>query len=179
MSVWVGILNQVPKDPNDAKQITVEMRKVSLALAKIGPPAINVLVQALGHRDAVVRQRAVSALTIMGRPAIGALAELVRTLKDPDPRIRQGAAIALARIGSARPSSAGLILALKDSEPPVRATAATALGMIGAMDAVPALKETTADANVAVRQAAQQALMRLEGKQVPSPGAPPPKPPKP
>ena len=160
----------------DPAKITADQRKATYARAKIGPPAVPPLVEALRDPDRRVRERAASALAIMCRPALGAVTPLVAALQDTDAKVRRHAAMALGCIGPAGPSVAGLVLALKDKEPPVRVTAAEALGMIGAKEAVPALTEATRDANPVVQRAAQQALRRLEGSPPPPPAPVPPKP---
>jgi HEAT repeat protein len=165
MSFWVKALRDAP---SGMKKESLEGGKASHALARIGPPAVNPLVEALGDRNNVVRRRAAMSFVIMGRPAIGGVQALAKAVQDEDAEVRQAAAMALGRIGPAAPSTPALVQALKDREPRVRVVAATSLGMIGAREATPALTEAAHDGNPAVQKAAAEALLRLEGKPRPA-----------
>jgi HEAT repeat protein len=172
MSFWI---DQLRKLPTDEKKESLEAGRASHALARIGPPAINPLVDALSDRNSVVRRRAAMSLAIMGRPAIGGAMALTKALQDPDIEVRQAAAIALGRIGASGSSTAALVRALQDKEPRVQVAAATSLGVLGAKEAAPALTDAARDGHPALKKAAAQALHRLEGKK-PSGPAPSPSP---
>jgi CubicO group peptidase (beta-lactamase class C family) len=89
------------------------------------------------------------------------MSALIGALKDSDPLVRENAAIALGRLGSAaRQAVDPLVKALGDEDLYVRGTAAVALGRIGAA-AVPALVRALADENGEVRRSAAIALGRL------------------
>jgi hypothetical protein len=76
-----------------------EQELAAEALARIGPPAVPALVQALQHRDPEVRRQALAVLMRMGPDAKEAAGEVTKLLDDPDERIRKMAAKALANIG--------------------------------------------------------------------------------
>lgn len=69
------------------------------ALARIGPPAVPSLVQALQHNDPLVRREAARVLMRMGPDAKAAAPELTRLLDDEDEMVRKYAAKALGNIG--------------------------------------------------------------------------------
>lgn len=69
------------------------------ALARIGPPAVPSLVQALSHQDPLVRREAAKVLMRMGPDAKDAAPELTRLLDDPDQMVRKYATKALGNIG--------------------------------------------------------------------------------
>jgi HEAT repeat protein len=69
------------------------------ALARIGSPAVPSLVQALTHRDPLVRREATRVLMRMGPDAKTAAPELTRLLDDEDELVRKYAAKAIANIG--------------------------------------------------------------------------------
>ena len=71
----------------------------SEALARIGPPAVPSLVQALNHRDPQVRREATRVLMRMGPDAKSAAPELTQLLDDEDELVRKYAAKALGNIG--------------------------------------------------------------------------------
>ena len=93
-------------------------------------------------RESTVGEAAADALARIGTQAVPAL---VDALQDPKPRVRELAALALARMGpEAETSVPELIMALQDSDLEVQRSAARALGQIGpeANQAIPALLET-------------------------------------
>lgn len=69
------------------------------ALARIGPPAVPMLVQSLKSSDLEVRRQACKVLMRMGPDAKEAVPELTNLLDDEDEELRRMAAIALGRIG--------------------------------------------------------------------------------
>jgi HEAT repeat protein len=89
----------------------------------------------------------------------------VRSLKDPDIRVRKRAVKKLANVGTAAQAAVpALAGALKDRDPGVRAEAALALLRIGpgAKEAVPALAEAARqDASPRVRACAGKALEKV------------------
>jgi HEAT repeat protein len=107
----------------------------------------------------------------MGAKAESAVPTLVDTLADPDPEMRNGAAMALENMG---PAAAGavpaLIKALSDGDSRVRQTAVKALGNIG-----PAAREAVPVITRAVKRGAwpeaEEALRRIQGRpeETPSP----------
>src|SRR5207253_2596857 len=121
--------------------------EASIALGKIGKPALPDLREALGHPDPRVRAAAASALGKMNTDAEDALPDLTERLSDPDPRVRASAAHAVGRIGDqavggdrGRDAIPALAALLADADAEVRLECAEALGRIGeaAAPAVPA-----------------------------------------
>lgn len=99
------------------------------------------------------------------RPA--ATADLGALVMDPDPGLRQRAALAIGRtrVPAGRP---WLERALGDPEADVRATAAFGLGLIGAPDAIGALTAALADSAPLVRARAIDALGLIGGDAAPA-----------
>ncbi len=96
---------------------------------------------------------------------VGTLLEL---LQDPDPQVRQDAAVALGRIGHLE-ATEGLVERLSDSAPTVREASAWALGTLGESvleQAGIALTQRLDDPSPAVKQAAAQALASIGATQV-------------
>lgn len=89
-----------------------------------------------------------------------ALVPLVATLRDPDSFVREGAAMALGKIGDMRTMEPLLEVVFDPSED-VRQAAAQALGKIGDPRAVKALSELTRDEHLIVRKAAVYALINI------------------
>lgn len=96
----------VPDSPAPLKS---EEDLAAEALSRIGPPAVPMLVEALGSPDLSVRKRALEVLLRMGPDAKQAVPALVALLEDDDEELRKGAAVALGRIG---PDSAPAVPAL-------------------------------------------------------------------
>lgn len=77
------------------------MRQASLALAKIGKPAVPALIRAMDDFDDNVRWQAIVALERIGDPhADAAIPKLVHALDDVDPDVRGAAAVALAKLNA-------------------------------------------------------------------------------
>lgn len=91
------------------------------------------LIEALGHKDWVVRSNAARALGRIGD--VGAVEPLIDAMKDDNEQVKDAAGEALQEIrdpGAVKP----LIQALKDEQPYVRKGAAEALGKLGDSQAV-------------------------------------------
>jgi|GEM_PF-2911901 len=103
-------------NPNSGSRVTVQYQPPAIdrpqplsevpdqelaaeALARIGPPAVPSLVQALQHRDPQVRREATRVLMRMGPDAKAAAPELTQLLDDEDELVRKYAAKALGNIG--------------------------------------------------------------------------------
>ena len=135
-------------------------RKAAGALGKIGDArALEPLIQVLknGDRDWHVVRGAAEALGEIGKPVFE---PLMQALKDEDPIVRTGVAVALGRIGDAR-AVEPLIQALKDDWGGVRFEAAEALGKIGDARAEEPLTQVLSDEDRRIREAAKKALASI------------------
>ncbi|MCP9443549.1 MAG: HEAT repeat domain-containing protein [Nitrospira sp.] len=112
--------------------------EASAALAAIGDAAIPSLIEALTHRDWLVRLRAVESLGVVKSPkAVPPLIAVV--FNDTDSAVREDAVRALGNIGDRR-AVEPLVFVVK-KEPNLRIPAVEALGRIGDRRAVPILIE--------------------------------------
>lgn len=140
--------------------------KASLAIVRLGEPAVPGLIEMLKSEDPQHRVTAASTLFGMGpkaRAAVPALAEALSN--DPSSDMRVSAAMALESIGpDAAPAVPALVRALKDRETVVRQRAAIALGSIGAgaRDALPALAD--ASRHDAIRPSAEAAIQKIQAR---------------
>ena len=137
-----------------------------------GAPAVAQLAKALTDPDARVRCLSAIALQSMGAKAAPAVPQLVQALHDPVNYVRMSAANALGATGPASKAAVPALaerLRLKDEEDGfVLACTAHALGEIGpaAKEALPTLKEVVDRRRVGAE--AQEAILKIEGKPVPS-----------
>lgn len=112
--------------------------EASAALMAIGNEAIPSLIEALTHRDWLVRLRAVESLGAVKSPeAVPPLIAVV--FNDPDSAVREDAVRALGNIGDRRAVEPLMFVVQK--EPNLRIPAVEALGRIGDRRAVPMLLE--------------------------------------
>jgi HEAT repeat protein len=131
--------------------------------------AVNTLMELLAHADPDMRREAAVALAEYGPYAKASLPPLHKLQSDSDPRVRNAASWAEARISSSaatRQAVQSLASALKDRDPRAREDAARLLGAFGrdARDAIPALGEARQDDVEAVRTAAAEALWRINNR---------------
>jgi HEAT repeat protein len=101
-------------------------------------------------------------ITANGKP----VGHWLEELKNPDPKARKKAAVALGNVGRADPAAIpALIAVLKDRDATVRDSAVLALLNIGpkARDAIPALTEARYDKDATVRSHAVKAVERVQG----------------
>ena len=134
-------------------------------LMKMGPPAVPLLVTALGDADAYVRSRALFILETIGTGEKEVVPAATRLLGDPEVRVRVAAAKTLQRFhNSAAEAIPALIGTLADQDVFVRSAAAETLGTIRppAHVAVDALRAAVKDRSPAVRRAAALALFRID-----------------
>lgn len=139
--------------------------KARLRLIEVGEPAAVVLAERLRDGDAAARQAAAIALWGMGSKGRGAVLALAAALGDAERDVRLAAAMALDNMGpDAAAAVPALIQVLTDPEGEVRQWAIKALGSIGpaAGEALPALQRATR--SDAQRQAAEAAMMRIQGR---------------
>jgi HEAT repeat protein len=139
--------------------------KASLAIIRLGEPAVPGLVEMLKSEDTQQRVTAASTLFGMGTKAKAAVPALAEALSDPSTDLRVSAAMALESIGpDAAPAVPALVNALRDRETVVRQRAVIALGSIGpgARAALPALAE--ASRHDAIRPSAEEAIQKIQGR---------------
>jgi len=157
----------------DAPEVQVRSA-AAWALSQIGrkgAAAVPALGKALADSSPQVRALAALALKAMGPAAAPGLPALVAALKDPVAYVRSPVAEALGAIGpAARPAVGAMAerLLVKDEQGLVLSSIATALGDIGpeAKDALPALQQAVAMHRIGA--AGQEAILRIEGKPVPT-----------
>jgi HEAT repeat protein len=130
--------------------------------------AVSTLMELLTHADADMRREAASSLADFGPYAKAALPPLHKLQSDADPRVRNAAWWAEARITAAtanRLAVMSLRAALKDRDPRTRQDAARLLGALGAdaREALSALGEARQDDVEAVRTAAAEAFAKVAG----------------
>jgi hypothetical protein len=143
------------------------------ALTQIGPDsaAVTALARLLADVNPRVRCQAALAIGVAGPKALPVLPALIKALGDQYNYVRGPAAAAIGAIGPAaksavRPLAAGL--AVKGETVFALRNMATALGDIGpaAAEALPALREALKILRVS--WAASEAILRIEGKPVPT-----------
>jgi HEAT repeat protein len=125
-------------------------RHAAFLLGKIGADVAPRLLAALHHDNSRIDQIA-EALAQIGRP-VGKL--LTGAAKDPDPRVRRGAALALGQIRPLGPGTATALAAgLDDADPLARAACLTAIGYLGARagECVPAVRVMLGDKSAEIR----------------------------
>ncbi len=146
--------------------------QASLALGKIGKPAVPALRDALGEPNPAVRLAAARALAKMYRDAADALPELIPLLQDPDTSIQAAAARAIGHMDLLGAAAApALIPLLSSPDADCRLAAADAVGRLAteAEAAVPELCKLLKDPNVKVRRmAARQVGNTLAPKAIPA-----------
>ncbi len=140
----------------------MKQEQASVALGRVGKPAVPSLIRALSHRDFMVRQYASNALASIGKEAGGAIPALRNLLKSESNSDKKIAAIALGFIGSESKNAVPDIIELLRNRPVfVRYSAAKALGLIGDARAISALEAATNDEDDYVRRIVKAALKRL------------------
>ena len=154
----------------------VEVRQAAAwSLSQVGPTAgagaVARLAEVLADPDPRTRDLAAVALATMGRQAQSAVPALIRALGDPVDYVRAPAADALGSVGpAARDAVQPLAERLLNKGEPVFVlrSVAAALGNIGpdAKNALPALTEALK--MLRVTYTAQEAILKIEGKQVPT-----------
>jgi hypothetical protein len=110
--------------------------QAATAIVKIGPSAVNVLINALPNEDANMRLNAMLTLGHIGPLAKRAAPMLVEAMKDKDFATRGACALALGRMGPEvkEEAAAGLKDLLQDPRDSIRISAALALVQIHPQD---------------------------------------------
>jgi HEAT repeat protein len=162
-------LAKAVKDPNRDVRLTAVVM-LQLYVRPLPKEAAPPLISALTDRDALVRDRAVRALTVLGREGAEALPALARVMKDdPEVQIRLDAASAIWAIsGKSKDLVPMLMDTLKSDNPVARGEAAVVVATIGKQDkemrqALPKLRALLKDSDVRVRIRAALALWWIDG----------------
>ena len=131
---------------------------VTMAMAKIGEPAVTPLTKAFASKDADVRFYAIWGLAFVGTPAKSATPTVLKALGDPSAPVRRKAAYALGRI-DADPDEvvAAMVEALGDSDADVRDAVAESLPKMSKV-AVPVLTKALKSDKKELRQMAIRIL---------------------
>ncbi len=133
-------------------------------IQRIGPAAIPLLVELLGHEPDSIRRRAIDELIDLAPHTEGIQPALRRALRDEDAMVAGDAARALGALGNrASPSVGALVDALSHEDSYVRIYAAEALASIGpgAAKATNALAEALGDPTPGVRWSACEGLASI------------------
>jgi HEAT repeat protein len=139
-----------------------------VALCELGPPAVPLLIGAIGDQDFNVRTLSIFCLGRLGPTAKDAVPVLVKTLDDRDWIVRRYAAAALGMLEATAADSAPALarVAVEDSEAGVRQTAKFALGRLGSEareTARPVLQQASVAAtDEAVRTRATELLREMD-----------------
>jgi len=143
-----ALLAALREKRTDAEQIV-------RALEQLGDPrSIGPLIEVLGSEYGDERSAAVGALKRIGPLSAD---PLVQALKDKNPRVREGAALALGELREPR-TTEPLVETLADADPTVHDTAVLALGQVGDSRAVEALINALGRANDHTREQIFRAL---------------------
>jgi HEAT repeat protein len=161
----VGPLVRALKDQNDDVRC-----QAAGALAKFGTAPVELLTDMLRDPDADARITAAGILGDIRDPF--AVEPLIGALHDENDDVRGAAGGALVQIGS--PAVPPLIDAMQDPNRWVRLYAAGALGFIGDEQAVDPLKRLTHDSDDDVRNVAEDALRKVQGRRSTMQAPPPP-----
>ena len=144
------------------------------ALSQIGlkgDAAVPALAKALSDSSPRTRELAALALKAMGPQAAPAVPQLIRALNDPSNYVRASAAAALGAVGPAAHDAVHPLverLSAKAEDGFVLSNVATALGAMGphAREALPALEQAVRVNRLSA--SAREAILRIEGKPVPT-----------
>jgi outer membrane protein assembly factor BamB/HEAT repeat protein len=149
------LLRRLLAEHEDLHEVTFEI------IRRLGPPAIPLLVELLGHEWNSIRRDAADALIDLAPNTESIQPALRRALSDKDAMVAGDAARALGALGiRATASVDALVSTLSHEDPYVRVYAAEALASVGstAARAAPALARALGDPAPGVRWAACEAL---------------------
>ncbi|MEZ6062725.1 MAG: HEAT repeat domain-containing protein [Planctomycetaceae bacterium] len=122
-------------------------------IQRLGPESASTLIEALRRKECRIDQIG-RALAMIGRPTVD---PLLASFNDADPRVKQGAALALGQVLPLAPETVQTLAAgLSDSDRDVQAACLTAIGYLGprAREAVPAVREKLRDESPLIREQA-------------------------
>ena len=131
------------------------------ALVKMGPEAIDALIQGLSNENPQIREMSVWTLSEIKTPAARIVPAIISSLTDPEETIQVVGSVALQGLGE--PAVPYLIDALTAPSAEIRLNAAYALGEIGTpLDTIiPALINRLTDPVWNVRRLVVRALIRI------------------
>ncbi len=132
--------------------------EVAVSLGQMGVPAVEVLIQAMA--DPEIRWGAVTALGAIGDKR--AIEHIINVCTSVDSLLRGAAVIALGRIGGNRAVETLIYVAEKEEGFGIRRFAIEALGEIGGASAREALVRATKHPDASTREAAEEALKKIE-----------------
>jgi HEAT repeat protein len=135
-----------------------EWEGVAHALADIGTPAAEPLLDLVKTGEAAPKSRALHVLGMIGGDS--AVAAMTAVIQDPDPSVRESAVTALWNIGGPK-AVEGLIVALKDEDRLIVTRATRALGELGDASAVSPLAALINAEDDGIRAEAVLALARI------------------
>ncbi len=147
--------------------------RASVALSKIGKPAVSQLKKGLTDRDERARQLCAWSLGMMGAEAAGGVKALLKTLQDEHDYVRYRAVEALMKLGETALTEGAvdaLAGALEDETANVRKTACMALGNFGpqAAGAIGALIGRFKDEKESVKAAAADTIQKIGPVAIPA-----------
>jgi len=140
--------------PTEAR--VVRLAALSGRLRMAGPEATQVIIEALGDGDPLVRQAAAGQLRELSDNALRDIAAKISNL----PADGQVAMLAAIRIRQDRSLAPIVLKAAGADDPTIRVAAIRALGIVGDVAALPLLLESSAEDN-ATGRAASQSLQRI------------------
>jgi HEAT repeat protein len=160
-------LVEVLGDKEAPKGVLVDAARAVGVLKREGADAVEALGALLSDSDTDVRRAAATTLGLIGQPARRVLPALQKAVKDPDKEVRGQAIHTIGKLGKDAAEAvkvlAEAVTADKNTE--VRLAAIQALAEMGdaAKDALPALMNATNDPKKDVREAAQEAVKKIQG----------------
>jgi len=153
-------------------QIQVERTKVTISKEpSFTGKVLSAWVEDLKNEDPQIRQKALTALAMIGPLAKPAKPVLEQLLKDEDPTIRLKSAVTLWKVDRHSPAVVPALCGfLKDMDGKIRVQALQSLGQMGpdAGEAAPLLIDLVKDKDEGVRTQASQALMAIGRYAVPT-----------
>ena len=128
------------------------------ALGRMGPAALEPMLSAMSRPSTRIQETAATALGLIGNER--AIDVLIEGLRSSDENLREACSVALGGIGG--PSVGPLTEVMEDVYWDVRAAAVVALSLTGDRRALDPIAEALRDPERPVREAAQEAMDRIE-----------------
>jgi HEAT repeat protein len=163
----VPALVEVLGDKEAPKGVLIDAAKAVGLLKREGADAVEALGALLSDKDADVRRTAATTLGLVGPGARRALPALEKAIKDPDKEVRSQSIHTLGKLGKDAAEAVPLLTdaVVDDKSTEVRLAAIQALGEMGdtAKSALPALMNAVMDPKKDVREAAEEAIKKIQG----------------